>query len=49
MMGERGGRKHLDIATNSTVEISKKIVIFEKIARMRDFFEDDNFCWIFHR
>ena len=24
-MGERRGRKHLDIATNSTVEISKKI------------------------
>ena len=46
-MGERGGRKHLDIATNSTVEISKKIVIFEKIARMRDFFEDDNFLGYF--
>ena len=43
----RGGRKHLDIATNSTVEISKKIVIFEKIARMRDFFEDDNFFGYF--
>ena len=46
-MGERGGRKHLDIATNSTVEISKKIVIFEKIARKRDFFEDNNFFGYF--
>ena len=41
IMGEEGARKHLDIATNSTVEISKRIVIFENIAWMRHLFEDD--------
>ena len=29
-------------------EISKKIVIFEKIAHPRDFFEDDNFFGYFN-